>query len=167
MLKSSVAALVLCAALPASLQPAAAEGRSYNGTWAVQLVTDSGLCDSRYTVSLAINDGDVRVASAGEGGATVSGRIGQDGNVGLTVRHGSASGAASGRLQANAGSGTWSVSSLCWGKNSRDRCRTSLWSPATRHRRWFCRPCAQPSRTCRSWARCQPSNRRPRPHDRG
>ncbi|AWN49176.1 hypothetical protein DK419_24825 [Methylobacterium terrae] len=126
MLKSSVAALVLCAALPASLQPAAAEGRSYNGTWAVQLVTDSGLCDSRYTVSLAINDGDVRVASAGEGGAMVSGRIGQDGNVGLTVRHGSASGAASGRLQANAGSGTWSVSSLCSGRWTAQRRSTRV-----------------------------------------
>jgi hypothetical protein len=116
MLKSSVAALVLCAALPASLQPAAAEGRGFNGTWSVQLVTESGMCDNRYTVSLAIADGDVRVASAGEGGATVSGRIGPDGNVGLTVRHGSTSGAASGRLQANSGSGTWNVSALCSGR---------------------------------------------------
>ncbi|KMO36117.1 hypothetical protein VQ03_21000 [Methylobacterium tarhaniae] len=124
MLKSSVAALVLCAALPASLQ--AAEGRSFNGTWAVQLVTDSGMCDSRYNVSLAITDGDVRVASTGEGGATVSGRIGPDGNVGLTVRQGSASGAASGRLQANSGSGTWKVSALCSGRWTAQRRSTRV-----------------------------------------
>jgi hypothetical protein len=34
------------------------------------------------------------------------------------VRHGSASGAASGRLQANSGAGTWSVSALCSGHNA-------------------------------------------------
>ena len=37
MRKPSIAALVLCAALPASLQPAAADGRGagagFNGTW--------------------------------------------------------------------------------------------------------------------------------------
>ncbi|BCM87070.1 hypothetical protein NS228_09020 [Methylobacterium indicum] len=130
MRKSSVAALVLCAALPASLQPAAAEGRGagagYNGTWSVQLVTESGLCDSRYTVALAIDGGAVRVASTEEGGASVSGRIGSDGQVGLTVRHGSASGAASGRLQANSGSGTWSVSALCSGRWTAQRRSTRV-----------------------------------------
>ncbi|WP_279357865.1 hypothetical protein [Methylobacterium indicum] len=128
MRKSSVATLVLCAALPASLQPAAAEGRGagYNGTWSVQLVTESGLCDSRYTVALAIDGGAVRVASTEEGGASVSGRIGSDGQVGLTVRHGSASGAASGRLQANSGSGTWSVSALCSGRWTAQRRSTRV-----------------------------------------
>jgi hypothetical protein len=129
MLKSSVVALGLCAALLATPQSSAAEERSFNGTWSVQLVTESGLCDSRYTVALAITGGDVRVASAGEGGATVSGRIGPDGNVGLTVRHGSTSGAASGRLQANSGSGTWNVSALCSGRWTAQR-RSTRVAPA-------------------------------------
>ncbi|GJD52388.1 hypothetical protein OPKNFCMD_5153 [Methylobacterium crusticola] len=126
MLKSVVAALSLSAGFVAAVQPGAAEDRSYNGTWSVQLVTESGLCDSRYTVALAIRDGDVRLAATGEGGATVSGRIGQDGSVGLNVRRGSASGAAQGRLQANSGSGTWTVSSLCTGRWTAQRRSTRV-----------------------------------------
>ncbi len=109
----------LIAALGASVlslhAPARAEMQGFDGTWSVRLVTESGLCDSSYSYALSIRDGDVRLAST-EGGATITGRIGRDGSVGLSVRNGSAQGAASGRLQANSGSGTWAVSSLCTGR---------------------------------------------------
>ncbi|ACA20490.1 putative exported protein of unknown function [Methylobacterium sp. 4-46] len=120
LIKSAVIALALgaglvSAGLVSALPAVSGEARGYNGTWAVQLVTESGMCDARTSVSLAVRDGDVRLASASEG-ASVSGRIGEDGSVGLTVRKGPASGAASGRLQATSGSGTWTVSSLCTGR---------------------------------------------------
>ncbi|RVU18139.1 hypothetical protein [Methylobacterium oryzihabitans] len=95
--------------------PARAEMQGFDGTWNVRLVTESGLCDSSYSYALSIRDGDVRLA-ASDGGATITGRIGRDGSVGLNVRNGAAQGAASGRLQANSGSGTWTVSSLCTGR---------------------------------------------------
>ncbi|MEH3146854.1 MAG: hypothetical protein PGN34_16240 [Methylobacterium frigidaeris] len=109
----------LIAALGASVlslhAPARAEMPGFDGTWNVRLVTESGFCDGNYTYALTIRDGDVRLAS-NDGGATITGRIGHDGSVGLNVRNGSAQGAASGRLQANSGSGTWNVSSLCTGR---------------------------------------------------
>ncbi|MBY0297803.1 MAG: hypothetical protein K2X71_17505 [Methylobacterium sp.] len=128
MLKSVVVMLGVGAGLVASLQAVSAESRGgsdYNGTWNVQLVTESGLCDSRYSFSLAVRDGDIRLASTAEG-ASVSGRISGDGNVGLSVRRSGASGAASGRLQANSGSGTWSVSSLCSGRWTAQRRSTRV-----------------------------------------
>lgn len=115
LIKSAVVALTLATGLTSALPALSGEARGYNGTWTVQLVTESGMCDARTVVSLAVRDGDVSLASA-EGGASVSGRVSQDGSVGLTVRKGPASGAASGRLQAAAGAGTWSVSSLCSGR---------------------------------------------------
>ena len=123
--KSVVAALSLATGL-AALPAASADTRGYNGTWSVQLVTESGLCDSRYVVSLAVRDGDIRLAAAGEGGASVSGRIREDGSVGLNVQKGGASGAASGRLQTNSGAGTWSVSSLCSGRWTAQRRSTRV-----------------------------------------
>lgn len=129
MVKSVVVMLGIGAGLVASLQAVSAESRGggsdYNGTWNVQLVTESGLCDSRYSFSLAVRDGDIRLASTAEG-ASVSGRISGDGNVGLSVRRSGASGAASGRLQANSGSGTWSVSSLCSGRWTAQRRSTRV-----------------------------------------
>ncbi|MCJ2113622.1 hypothetical protein MKK64_20865 [Methylobacterium sp. E-025] len=100
----------------AILTPAAAgEPGAFNGTWAVDLVTESGLCDARYSTSVAIRDGQVRAASAATA-ARVSGQVGADGTVGLSVSNGAASGAASGRLQAQGGAGTWKVSALCSGR---------------------------------------------------
>ena len=101
----------------ATLSPAAAgEPGAFNGTWAVDLVTESGLCDARYTTAIAIRDGQVRTASVKESGARVTGQVGPDGTVGLNVSNGTASGAASGRLQAAGGAGTWKVSALCSGR---------------------------------------------------
>ncbi|ACL61823.1 hypothetical protein [Methylobacterium nodulans] len=126
LIKSAAAALALTAGLVSSLPAVSSEARGYNGTWTVQLVTESGLCDSRTTVSLSVRDGNIRLASLDEGGATVTGRIGEDGSVGLTVRRGGASGAASGRLQASSGAGTWTVSSLCSGRWTAQRRSTRV-----------------------------------------
>lgn len=105
---------LLSGAIP--MPAAAGEPGAFNGTWAVDLVTESGLCDARYTTAITIRDGQVRAASAKEAGARVTGQVGPDGTVGLNVSNGTASGAASGRLQAAGGAGTWKVSALCSGR---------------------------------------------------
>ena len=117
MMKQTFAAITLSAGLLplGHVSSATAEGPNFNGTWNVQLVTETGACDSSYRYAVAIQDGQVRVASAG-GGASINGRVGQDGAVGLTVQQGPASASASGRLRSTSGSGTWKVASLCSGR---------------------------------------------------
>ncbi len=92
---------------------ASAQARGYNGTWSVHLVTDTGPCNSEYAYTVAILNGQVRPLS---GDASISGRIAQNGTVGLTIQNSSASGTASGRLRANSGSGSWTLPSLCTGR---------------------------------------------------
>ena len=114
MLKQALAILTLAAGPLAASTPALAEAPDFNGTWTVQLVTETGVCSgSSYTV--VVQDGQVRLASAG-GSASITGQIGADGSVGLSVRQGPASGSASGRLRSSSGSGTWKASSLCSGR---------------------------------------------------
>lgn len=110
-------ALALATSLTAPLATPVAAG-NFDGTWSVELVTESGsLCDARYSYSLTVQDGQVRpIAKAASTGATVTGHVGADGSVGLSVASSGASGSASGRLKATAGSGTWKVSSLCTGR---------------------------------------------------
>ena len=119
MVKPIWAALAVGAGL-LSAGLAAAEPAKYNGTWNVQLTTDSGMCESSYVYAVAIQNGAVRLVS-GTAGASISGQVGQDGSVGLTVQQGPATGAVSGRLQSQTGSGTWKVSSLCSGRWSARR----------------------------------------------
>lgn len=109
--------LALSAALAALLASPAVAG-SFDGTWSVQLVTESGLCDAQYSYTLSVQDGQVRpITTAATNGTTVSGRVGSDGSVGLTVAAAAANGTASGRLQVRGGSGTWRVSGgLCTGR---------------------------------------------------
>ncbi|HEX2554147.1 MAG TPA: hypothetical protein VHL98_10615 [Microvirga sp.] len=97
-----------------SMSAASAEPKSYNGTWSVRLVTEAGGCDSSYSTTVAIADGQVRAVS---GGASVSGGIGRDGSVALGIQQSIARGDASGRLADRSGSGTWRVAMLgCTGR---------------------------------------------------
>ena len=114
-MKRSLAAVALSTGVVmGSMGVASAEPHAFNGLWTVQLVTESGLC-SRYSYAVAIQNGAVRLAS-GSDAASITGQIARNGKVGLSIQHSAASGIASGRLWANAGSGTWQVSSLCSGR---------------------------------------------------
>jgi len=89
---------------------APAAQKSFDGTWSVQMVTESGSCDRSATYTLAVDDnGGVRQLG-GDGGARVSGRVGSDGGVNLAVDKSLARASAIGRLQGNSGSGVWNVS---------------------------------------------------------
>lgn len=103
------------------LAPAAVRAADFDGTWSVELVTESGFCDARYSHTLSVQDGRVRPVSTAAGGATVTGRVGTDGSVGLNVATAAASGTASGRLQTQGGAGTWRVGGLCSGRWSARR----------------------------------------------
>ena len=90
----------------------------HNGTWSVQMVTDSGLCDRSYSYSIAIENGSVRYLLApGDSPTTVSGRVGPDGTVDLDIRRSIAKVDANGRLNGKSGSGTWQLGMLgCSGR---------------------------------------------------
>jgi hypothetical protein len=124
MMKQSLAALILSAAFLAVGTPVSAEASDFNGTWTVQLVTEAGVCSSSYSYTVAILDGQVRLASAG-GSASIAGRIGPGGSIALIVQQGPASGSASGRLRSTSGSGTWRVSAVCSGRWAAQRRSTT------------------------------------------
>jgi hypothetical protein len=89
---------------------------TYNGTWAVQILTEAGPCDRAYNYSIAIQDGRVRQASK-TSDAVITGQIRPDGVVALGLQSGPASADASGRLKASAGSGRWTLPMLgCSGR---------------------------------------------------
>ena len=110
--RTLLAVLIGCTAGYASA--ASAEPRNFDGTWSVQLVTEAGLCDSAYSYAVAIRNGQVRPASSS--GASIAGRVSARGAVGLSIQQGPVSGAASGRLGASEGSGSWRVASMCLGR---------------------------------------------------
>jgi len=108
------AAYAACLSILLSAGSAGAASPSYDGTWKVHLVTNSGSCDASYSYSVAVRDGAIHsAASAG----SLSGKVGQNGAVALTVQHSIATANASGRLGAKSGSGSWRVDMLgCSGR---------------------------------------------------
>jgi hypothetical protein len=106
--------------------PASADPSAYNGNWHVRLVTESGSCDHSYSSAIAIRDGVARyIPTADDTPTTVSGGVGPDGAVALTLQRSIATGSASGKLQRSSGSGTWHVAMLgCTGRWTATR-RTS------------------------------------------
>ena len=125
MVKQTLTTLVLAAGALLSAQ-ALAEPADYNGTWSVQLVSESGSCDRSASYTIAVEDGRVRYLPSGnEARISVSGQVGPGGSVTIGVRQGLGSADASGRLGAGSGSGTWKVSMLgCSGRWTAQR-RTS------------------------------------------
>ena len=120
----------LCAvlALVAQGSIALAEDRSFDGAWSVQLVTGAGVCERSYNYAVAIRDGQVQLASGGAGPA-ITGRVKPNGTVGLKIQHAAANGAVSGRLRADSGSGTWTVSLVCSGRWTARRSTVTAQAP--------------------------------------
>jgi type 1 fimbria pilin len=74
----------------------------YDGVWNVTIVTKSGSCDPTASSTLTVTDGKISAA-----GANVSGSIGREGLVRVSIN-----GAyANGQLSGNAGSGKWNGAS--------------------------------------------------------
>ena len=96
-------ATILCAFLLAGSAVAPAFAQSpFDGTWNVTIMTKSGTCDPTASSTVTVTDG--KISSAG---ANVSGNIGREGLVRVSIN-----GAyANGQLSGNAGSGKWNGAS--------------------------------------------------------
>ena len=91
---------------------AVADPAKFDGTWAVRLVADGGVCGDGATQTLVVQNGAVRGA-----GVSASGQVAPGGSVSLALQKGFVQGTASGKLSGASGSGSWSVSSLgCSGR---------------------------------------------------
>ncbi len=89
-------ALAALAAAPAAAQT------PYDGLWNVTIVTKTGTCEPSTRSTLTVADGKVSAA-----GASVSGSIGREGLVRVSI----AGAYANGQLNGNSGSGKWNGAS--------------------------------------------------------
>jgi len=92
----ALAALAALAAVPAAAQT------PYDGLWNVTIVTKTGACEPSTRSTLTVADGKVSAA-----GANVSGSIGREGLVRVSI----AGAYANGQLNGNSGSGKWNGAS--------------------------------------------------------
>jgi type 1 fimbria pilin len=96
LLTSAFAAAALATA------PAFAESNAYDGLWNVTVVTKSGSCEPTVSSTLTVTGGNVSA-----GGAAVSGKVGREGLVRVSIN-----GAyANGQLNGKTGSGKWNGAS--------------------------------------------------------
>src|SRR3954452_7793708 len=119
---SALAALAILAlsSVPAAPAPIASGKQSLDGTWSVLIVTELGKCDRAYRYPVRISNG--LVGYAGEASFNVSGSVGANGAVTVTVSRGSQSAKGTGQLSANGGSGHWTAGSgECSGSWSAER----------------------------------------------
>jgi len=107
---SAFAALAILAAsaVPAVPAPIAAKP-NFDGAWSVLIVTERGTCDRAYRYPVRISNGSV--GYAGEASFNVTGRVGANGAVIVTVSRGNRSASGSGMLSSSDGSGYWRTAS--------------------------------------------------------
>ena len=78
---------------------------TFDGSWTVLIVTESGGCDRAYRYGLAIRDG--QVVYEGDAAVKVAGTVSPSGTVNVRVSSGSQHADGSGRLTKENGSGKW------------------------------------------------------------
>ncbi len=96
-----IAKVLFASAVALTAAPAIAQ-TPYDGLWQVTVVTKSGSCEPQTRSTLTIADGKVSAA-----GADVTGSIGREGLVRVSI----AGAYANGQLNGNAGSGKWNGAS--------------------------------------------------------
>ena len=79
---------------------------NYDGVWSVLIVTEKGTCDRAYRYPVRIEKGSV--LNDGPSIVNVSGRVGGNGAITVTVSAGDKSATGSGRLSGAVGAGRWS-----------------------------------------------------------
>ena len=102
-------AILAATAVPAAPAPISAGKQSLDGNWSVLIVTEQGKCDRAYRYPVRISNGSV--GYAGEASFNVSGSVGANGAVVVTVSKGSQSAKGTGRRSSNGGSGRWTAGS--------------------------------------------------------
>ena len=100
-LVSALLASTLTAATAFTAAPAFA-GNDYDGLWTVTVVTKAGSCEPSTSSTLTVTDGKVSAA-----GAAISGSVGREGLVRVSINGAYANGQLSGKT----GSGKWNGAS--------------------------------------------------------
>jgi hypothetical protein len=78
---------------------------SFDGLWSVVIVTEKGACDRAYRYPIRISNGSL--VNAGDSPINISGKVGGNGSITVTVSHGSKTATGSGRLAGAGGGGSW------------------------------------------------------------
>ena len=104
-----ISALAALALVATSAAAAPTQARSnFDGTWSVLIVTQRGECDRGYRYPVHISNG--AVGYAGEAAFNVTGRVGNNGAITVTVSRGDKSARGTGQLSGVSGSGAWRTS---------------------------------------------------------
>ena len=106
---TAFAALAILASSIVPAAPAPAGKPGFDGNWSVLIVTEKGTCDRAYRYPVRIENGSV--GYAGSASFTVSGKVGDNGAIAVTVARGSQSAKGQGRLSGTDGSGQWTAGS--------------------------------------------------------
>src|SRR5436190_2513327 len=109
MINSTFAALTILAATAVPASAPATARSNFDGNWSVLIVTEKGTCDRAYRYPVKIENGTV--GYAGTASFNVTGKVGQNGAVTVTVSRGSTSATGTGRMSGTDGSGTWTAAS--------------------------------------------------------
>ena len=102
-------AFVFLTGTPAFSGTIAASRATFDGQWSVLIVTEKGGCDRAYRYPVKIENG--AVGYAGSASFNISGSVGNNGAVTVTVSRGSQSATGTGRMSATDGSGIWTAGS--------------------------------------------------------
>ena len=101
-------ALALSVATISGIASPATSAPGHDGLWSVVIVTERGTCDRAYRYPVRISNGSV--GYAGEASFNVTGRVGANGAVTVTVSRGSQSATGTGRMSSSDGVGHWATS---------------------------------------------------------
>ena len=112
--QTTASALTALAILAASAVPAFSGAdrlrqANFDGNWSVLIVTEKGTCDRAYRYPVRISNGSV--GYAGEASFNVSGSVGANGAVTVTVSTAARAPAAPAAVGARDGSGRWATAS--------------------------------------------------------
>jgi hypothetical protein len=104
-----LAALISLAvsAVPSFAAPSSSAKASYNGQWSVLIVTEKGTCDRAYRYPVKIENGSL--GYAGSASFSVSGSVGDNGALVVTVSKGDKSAKGTGHISSTNGTGTWTA----------------------------------------------------------
>ena len=109
MINSTLAALTILAATAVPASAPATARSNFDGHWSVLILTQKGTCDRAYRYPVKIENGSV--GYAGSASFNVSGKVGDNGTVTVTVSRGSQSAKGTGRMSGSDGAGTWTAGS--------------------------------------------------------
>ncbi|MBV8840683.1 MAG: hypothetical protein JO000_29450 [Alphaproteobacteria bacterium] len=101
-------AVLSSSVVPAVAAPIAAS-KSFDGGWSVLIVTEKGTCDRAYRYPVKIENGSV--GYAGTASFNVTGKVGANGAVVVTVSRGDKSATGTGHMSGRDGAGTWTAAS--------------------------------------------------------